>query len=171
MDVLSKRPELLDNENVCNLIKNGSRELLYDASSRFLNTIGYFKYNFKYNKNSDYTLDILNLPEENDINKWAHYYSQEYLHGCIQPQLEFLLMVPKLKNVFNNKVFLNRFDELLNNVARNNVGYLKILEKVNNSEAILENDTKMNELITLLIKSKPYPDKSAKVQDFLDKNL
>lgn len=168
LDILSKQPELLENENVRNLIKNGFPELM--PTSLFLTSIGIE--GIEFGRNSDYSLDILNRSNKDDMNKLLKLYSKDNLDDLYPPRMEFLSVIPRLKNVFNNKVFISRLDEVLDNVYQSNrIGTFKILEKVNNSDAILGDDKKMHELLTLLQKTKSSPEKSVRVRRFLDDNL
>ena len=106
------------------------------------------------------------------MNKLLKLYSKDNLDALRVSQTEFLSVIPRLKNVFNNKVFISRLDEVVDNVYKNNrIGTFKILEKVNNSDAILGDDKKMHELLTLLQKPKSSPEKSVRVRRFLDDNL
>ena len=106
------------------------------------------------------------------MNKLLKLYSQDNLDTLDSPATDFLSVIPRLKNVFNNKVFIDRLDEFVDCMRQyNRIGIFKILEKVNNSDAILGDDKKMNELLTLLKKPKSSPEKSVRVRKFLDDNL
>lgn len=168
LDLLSTQPELLENENVRNLIKNGFPRLMPPAL--FLTSIGIDYVEF--GRNIDYSLDILNRSNKDEMNKLLKLYSQDNLDTLDSPATDFLSVIPRLKNVFNNKVFIDRLDEFVDCMRQyNRIGIFKILEKVNNSDAILGDDKKMNELLTLLKKPKSSPEKSVRVRKFLDDNL
>lgn len=168
LDLLSTQPELLENENVRNLIKNGFPRLMPPAL--FLTSIGIDYVEF--GRNIDYSLDILNRSNKDEMNKLLKLYSQDNLDTLDSPATDFLSVIPRLKNVFNNKVFIDRLDEFVDCMRQyNRIGIFKILEKVNNSDAILGDDKKMNELLTLLKKTKSSPEKSVRVRRFLDDNL
>lgn len=168
LDLLSTQPELLENENVRNLIKNGFPRLMPPAL--FLTSIGIDYVEF--GRNIDYSLDILNRSNNDEMNKLLKLYSQDNLDYLYSPATDFLSVIPRLKNVFNNKVFIDRLDEFVGCMRQyNRIGIFKILEKVNNSDAILGDDKKMHELLTLLKKPKSSPEKSVRVRKFLDDNL
>ncbi len=167
LDLFARQPELLENEKVRELIKDGFYPFM--TSTNYLTHIKIKPTDSTINP--DYTYNILKISNENDRNKLLQIYSKENLDRLYEPQLALLSVVPRLEKLFQNSTFINRLDDLVNHMSpQNHTSIYRILEQVNNMDAILNNDDKMNELMSTLMNIRSNPERSLKVNRLLNEN-